>query len=235
MNEENAKHNKILLHACCGPCSLEPIRLYREAGVEPTVFFSNSNIAPAEEYELRRDTIKQYCKSINVDFIEDEYDNEMWKRAVREHIECKPDRCRECYKMRFQRCCKYACDNGFDTVSTTLTISPYQYIDIIYDELQSACQSYGLKCGFKDFSEHFYDAQARARELGLYRQHYCGCIPSKLEAEQGIALLKQAKHDKAEIREAELNKKRAERSAYSAKRAKQKEILKSLRQKEHRC
>lgn len=235
MNKENAKHNKILLHACCGPCSLEPIRLYREAGVEPTVLFSNSNIAPKSEYALRRDAIEQYCKSIDVEFIEDEYDNETWRSCVKEEANYKSERCRQCYAMRFERACKYAIENDFDTVSTTLTISPYQYINIIYDELQSACKRFGLNCGFKDFSKHFYDAQARAKELGLYRQHYCGCIPSKIEAEQEITTLKQAKHDKAEAREAELNKKRAERSAYSAKRAKQKEILKSLRQKENRC
>lgn len=234
MNKENAKHIKILLHACCGPCSLEPIRLYREAGVEPTVFFSNSNIAPKSEYQLRRDTIKQYCESIDVEFIEDEYDNEMWKRAVKE-VDCKPNRCRECYKMRFDRACKYASENNFDSVSTTLTISPYQYIDIIRDELANACRKYDTSCSFEDFSEYYYDAQRRAKKLGLYRQHYCGCIPSKIEAEQEKTLLKQAKHNKAEEREAQLNKKRAEKSAYSAKRAKQKEILKSLRQKENRC
>lgn len=235
MNTENTKHNKILLHACCGPCSLEPIRLYIERGIQPTVFFSNSNIAPFSEYTLRRDTIKHYCESINVDFIEDEYDNEMWKNCVKEEANCKPNRCRQCYTMRFERACKYAFENDFDTVSTTLTISPYQYIDIIREVLANACKKYGLACGFEDFSDHYYDAQRKAKKLGLYRQHYCGCVPSKIEAEKEIALLKQEKLEKMKEREAKLDKKRAERHAYSSKRARQKEILKTLKSKGQSC
>lgn len=137
--------------------------------------------------------------------------------------------------MRFERACKYAFENDFDTVSTTLTISPYQYIDIIREVLANACKKYGLACGFEDFSDHYYDAQRKAKKLGLYRQHYCGCVPSKIEAEKEIALLKQEKLEKMKEREAKLDKKRAERHAYSSKRARQKEILKTLKSKGQSC
>lgn len=231
MNEKNPTYSKVLLHACCGPCSLEPIRLYREAGIEPTIFFSNSNIAPIAEYELRRDTIKKYCESIDVEFIEDKYDNDMWTSCVKDHMVSKQERCRECYKMRFQRCCNYACYNGFEVVSTTLTISPYQYINVIHEELKKACDEYGLVCGFRDFTEHYYDAQRKAKELGLYRQHYCGCIPSKKEAEKEQVELKKEKQARLEVREAELSEKRAEKRAYADKKARQKRILEELRKR----
>lgn len=231
MNKEQSTDNKILLHACCGPCSLEPIRIYREQGIEPTIFFSNSNIAPKEEYRLRRDTIRDYCKSTDVEFVEDIYDNQLWTDCVKDCITTKTDRCRHCYKMRFQRCCNYAHYNGFKDVSTTLTISPYQFQDIIFEELMNACEEYGLRCAYTDFSKHYYDAQKRAKELGLYRQHYCGCIPSKLEAEQELTMKKEEKQRIAEVRQTQLDIKRKQKSEYAAKRAKQKQILDEIRKR----
>ena len=49
---------KILLHACCGPCSLEPTRLLKETGDEFAVYFANANIHPQNEYEHRLETIQ---------------------------------------------------------------------------------------------------------------------------------------------------------------------------------
>ena len=34
----------LLLHACCGPCSLEPVKLLRAEGFEPTICWTNPNI-----------------------------------------------------------------------------------------------------------------------------------------------------------------------------------------------
>ena len=33
---------KILLHACCGPCSLEPVRLLQEAGHDLTIAYQEN-------------------------------------------------------------------------------------------------------------------------------------------------------------------------------------------------
>ena len=52
---------KLLMHVCCAPCSVECIAALREEGVEPTLFWYNPNIHPAEEYKLRRDTLKSYA------------------------------------------------------------------------------------------------------------------------------------------------------------------------------
>ena len=44
---------KILLHTCCGVCASHCVRVLKEDGWEPTLFFFNPNIYPHEEY-LRR-------------------------------------------------------------------------------------------------------------------------------------------------------------------------------------
>ena len=58
---------KLLMHVCCAPCSVECIAALREEGVEPTLFWYNPNIHPAEEYKLRRDTLKSYAASIGAE------------------------------------------------------------------------------------------------------------------------------------------------------------------------
>ena len=55
---------KLLLHTCCAPCSVYCIKSLREEGTEPTVYWFNPNIHPYMEYKVRRDTLKEYTKSI---------------------------------------------------------------------------------------------------------------------------------------------------------------------------
>jgi predicted adenine nucleotide alpha hydrolase (AANH) superfamily ATPase len=73
---------KILLHACCGPCATHCIEALRKEGIEPVLFFSNSNIMPREEYDKRLEAIQQLAKLVNVELIVDKYDNEAWQGGI---------------------------------------------------------------------------------------------------------------------------------------------------------
>ena len=65
---------KLLMHACCAPCSVYCIKELRNENIEPTIFWYNPNIHPYTEYKARRDCLKEYCKKINVNLeIKDEY------------------------------------------------------------------------------------------------------------------------------------------------------------------
>lgn len=77
-----APKDRILLHACCGPCSLEPVRVLREEGTEPTVFFANSNIHPAEEYDRRLATLRQWAAGEGLEVAEGAYDAEAWEATA---------------------------------------------------------------------------------------------------------------------------------------------------------
>lgn len=177
---------KLLLHACCGPCSLEPTRLLAEAGHDITIAYFNSNIAPTAEYHKRLDTLLTWAHTQGIPVIEGPYEPARWHDAItaawregdpREH------RCRACYRMRFEELARYASEHGFDGIGTTLTVSPYQFIDVIAEELKGAAEPYeGLVAVFQDFREQYPQATARSRELGMYRQNYCGCAYSNTEA-----------------------------------------------------
>lgn len=215
---------------------MEPVRLLRERGIEPHIFYSNSNIAPDEEYAHRLDTIKEWAVNEGVEITEDEYDPTLWAHAVAGTHGAREERCRACYRMRFERSAAYAKENGFDALGSTLSVSPYQYTQIIKEELERACENTGLKCFFEDYSPYYSEATRRSRDAGMYRQIYCGCAISEAEAEAERKERKAARDAKrAEraaaraIEEEKLAARKAERAKYDEAQARKRAVLKELR------
>lgn len=169
---------KLLMHACCAPCSVYCIESLRKEGIEPTVYWYNPNIHPYTEYKKRRDTLKEYTKSINVNAIfEEEYGLVNFCKNVLDDL---GNRCKNyCYKVRLEQTAKYAKEHGYDTITTTLLVSPYQKHDILKEQGEEIAKKYGLNFLYRDFRVGFKEGQAKARELGLYMQKYCGCIFSE--------------------------------------------------------
>lgn len=169
---------KLLMHTCCAPCSVYCIEHLRKEGIEPTLYWYNPNIHPYIEYKTRRDTLKEYSESINVKAIfEEEYGLDAFCRNV---INDLSNRCKNyCYRVRLEQTAKYAKENGYDAITTTLFVSPYQKHEILKEMMQEVADKYGLEFVYRDFRIGFREGQAKARELGLYMQKYCGCIFSE--------------------------------------------------------
>lgn len=169
---------KLLMHTCCAPCSVYCIDSLRKENIEPTVYWYNPNIHPYMEYKARRDTLKEYTKSINVEAIfEEEYGLDEFCKNV---IGDLKNRCQNyCYKVRLERTAKFAKEHGFDTISTTLLVSPYQKHEILKEQGEEIAKKYGLNFLYRDFRVGFREGQNKARELGLYMQKYCGCVFSE--------------------------------------------------------
>ena len=169
---------KLLMHTCCAPCSVYCIESLKSEGIEPVLYWYNPNIHPYTEYKARRDALKEYAKSINVQAIfREEYGLKEFCKTV---INDLKNRCANyCYKVRLEQTVKYAKENGFDSFTSTLFVSPYQQ----HEKLKQICEELAIKYDVKfvyiDFREGFRDGQAKARELGLYMQKYCGCIFSE--------------------------------------------------------
>ena len=169
---------KLLLHTCCAPCSVYCIDSLREEGIEPTVYWYNPNIHPYMEYKARRDCLKEYTKNINVQAIfEENYGLDEFCKNVIGDLE---NRCSNyCYRVRLERTAKYAKENGYDSFSTTLLVSPYQKHDVIIKVAEEMAIKYNVKFLYRDFRIGFREGQNKARELGLYMQKYCGCVFSE--------------------------------------------------------
>ena len=169
---------KLLLHTCCAPCSVYCIDSLRNENIEPTIYWYNPNIHPYQEYKARRDCLKEYTKSINVEAIfEEEYGLRDFCKNVISDLE---SRCKNyCYKVRIEQTAKYAKKNGYDAFSTTLLVSPYQNHEALKELGEKYAKEYGIEFVYRDFRVGFREGQNKARELGLYMQKYCGCVFSE--------------------------------------------------------
>ena len=178
-----AKNIPLLLHACCAPCSLEPVRLLMEEGFDPHICWTNPNIQPMDEHDRRLGELRRWCAATGIELIEADEDFGRWERGVAPiGARDRERRCRACYAMRLARACDVAVERGFQHVGTTLAVSPYQLFDTCNTVLEQLCLSHGLTPVIRDFRPWYPEATRRSRELGMYRQNYCGCRFSAAEA-----------------------------------------------------
>ncbi|MFA4917431.1 MAG: epoxyqueuosine reductase QueH [Syntrophales bacterium] len=170
---------KILLHICCAPCTIYPLKILRQEGYDVSGLFYNPNIHPYLEYKRRLDTLKEYaCKEeLNVTCTE-EYHLEDFLRNV---VFREKDRCRYCYYTRLRYAADIARAERFDVFTTTLLYSKYQDHEMIKTIGESLAKEYGLKFYYHDFREGWAEGIKISRELMMYRQPYCGCIYSEKE------------------------------------------------------
>lgn len=186
----------LALHACCGPCSLEPVKHLREEGFEPVIFWSNANIQPAAEHDLRLRTLSEWARANGIAAVLCEQgagsgvnstatlaeSRAKWERVVAPHGFDREQRCRACYAIRLDQSCRAAAEAGFTYMSTTLAVSPYQLYDTCMDELVAIAKANALEPLVRDWRAFYPEATRESRELGMYRQNYCGCRFSAAEA-----------------------------------------------------
>jgi len=134
------KKPRLLLHACCGPCSSAVLERLADH-FKITIFYYNPNIHPAAEYERRLEELALFLNrrknkqqaDTAVDLVRADYNIGDFFTAV--NIEEFPERAQEfergercfaCYRLRMKKAALYALENGFDYFTTTLSISPHK-------------------------------------------------------------------------------------------------------------
>lgn len=178
MAPHDSRPEPILLHVCCGPCATHAAEaLAAERPV--TLFWSNSNIWPAAEHELRLDAARSLATALGAPLAVDEPDHEAWRTLVA-GLEDEPERgrrCLRCFERSFERAADYALAHGFRVFTTTLTISPHKDTEAIFAIGRAVAERHGLGFLERDFKKRDGFAQSirLAKEHGLYRQRYCGC------------------------------------------------------------
>lgn len=170
---------RVLLHTCCGPCALYPLASLRAEGMDITGFFYNHNIHPYQEYARRRDAAKQMADLEGMTLIvQDEYRLEEFLA----NVAAEPDkRCGYCYASRLDAVAVTAKDNGFDAFTSSLFYSRYQNHDLMRQKAEESAERYGIQFVYRDFRSGWQEGIRCSKELGLYRQQYCGCIYSEKE------------------------------------------------------
>jgi len=168
---------RILLHTCCGPCTLFPARSLLDAGWLIHGFFYNPNIQPYQEMVRRLEALHIIAGHLNLQLIvREDYDLEAFLRqtAFRES-----QRCLFCYARRLDETARLAKKSHFDAFSTTLLYSKQQKHDTIRSLAEESSRRHGIPFHYEDFRVGWAAGQNEARDLGVYRQVYCGCIYSE--------------------------------------------------------
>ena len=171
--------NKIIVHACCANCSGYPVSYLKDAGYQVVVYFYNPNIYPTEEYEKRLDAQRILCNALDVELVGGEYNPQDFYKAAR-GLENEPEkgaRCDKCFELRLRKTAEYAKHKGIQEFTTSIVISPHKNFAKLTEIGQKIAAEYGLTYQAIDFKKKdgFLKTNKISRELGLYRQNYCGC------------------------------------------------------------
>lgn len=183
----------LFLHGCCAPCSSYVLE-YLSQYFAITLYFYNPNISPSSEYAHRREELRRLVQQMPlgnpVTIIDGDYAPERFYTLAK-GLEQEPER-----GLRCQKCIGHRLEETFraakqlpvppDFVGTTLTISPHKDAAFINACGAALADQFGIPWLFSDFKKKggYLRSIALSKEYDLYRQAFCGCVYSKLEAEQ---------------------------------------------------
>lgn len=181
----NKTNQKVLMHACCAPCSTACLDVLKK-GFKIDLFFSNSNIDKEEEFEKRYHELIKLNELFNDGkVILDQYKPEEFYSKIKglEHLGERSKRCYECYKLRMEKACIYALENGYDYFTTSLSLSPHKNAEWINEIGIELANKYNMPFLYSNFKlkDGFKKSIEFSKQFDLYRQNYCGCHYSKIE------------------------------------------------------
>ena len=193
INSLNGERKKLLLHACCGPCSSYVLE-YLNKYFDITIYYYNPNIDTREEFDKRTEEVNRLINEADfakgAKLIVAPYEKELFD-ALASGLEDEPEggaRCKKCYYLRLRKTCEYAKENGYDYFTTTLSISPYKDADALNEIGKKLSEEFNINYLYSDFKKK--NGYKRSIELShifnLYRQDYCGCVYSKKERERYV-------------------------------------------------
>ena len=184
--------DRVLLHACCAPCSSAIVEWLVQHDVRPTIYYYNPNIWPLEEYEIRKQESKRHAESLGLEWIDGDYDHDAWLEGVC-GLEGEPERgrrCEQCFTLRLTATARKAAELGIPYFATTLASSRWKSLDqinragLMAEQVANVQRStFNVQCKFWPQNWRKGGLQERRNQLlkeyNFYNQQYCGCEFSK--------------------------------------------------------
>lgn len=167
----------IILHTCCAPCAGGCVERLLDEGRKIILYYTNDNICDQQEFDLRLKSVELLCRHYDLELEVDPFDHGAWQCDICGY-ENEPERGKRCAKCFLHSLKKTASFAGKYAVSytTSLTVSPYKSSETIF--------AIGRELGgFEEYNFKkaggYLNSTRIARELGFYRQNFCGCEMSK--------------------------------------------------------
>jgi len=163
------------------------LQALRGEGFEVSGYFDNPNIHPYREFQARMSAYRQVSDGEGLEAdIREAYGLAPFLEAIKgldpdAYQAVSEGRCRVCYRLRLERAAAACKSAGLQVFTTTLLVSPYQRHDLIRETGERVGEAWGLTFLYRDFRPGFRKGQDMAKEKGMYRQGYCGCIFSEYE------------------------------------------------------
>lgn len=180
--DAGARGKKLLLHACCAPCSTACLERLKGL-MDITVIFYNPNIETEEYLKRKSELIRFLQKTGWADFCDCDHQKEAYYAAIKglEREKEGGARCLKCFELRLDFTARVAAEKGYDYFATTLTVSPLKNAEAINQTGRVCAERRGVKWLPSDFKKDngYLESCRLSREYGLYRQNFCGCVFSK--------------------------------------------------------
>ena len=185
---------KVLLHACCAPCSSAIVEWLVQHDIRSTIFYYNPNIFPREEYEIRKQESKRHAESLGLTWIDGDYDHEQWRQDVC-GLENEPERgrrCEQCFTLRLTVAARKAKELGIKYFTTTLASSRWKSLEqieraghiaeqIVNGQWSMVNVQWSMVNGVVFWAQNWrkgglYERRNQLlKEYAFYNQQYCGC------------------------------------------------------------
>jgi len=151
-------------------------------------FFCNPNIQPKHEYEKRLAEAAKTAAHYKAPFDAQPYRPEEWENAVHDLTDTPEGgaRCEQCFLLRLRQTAIFCASIGWQRFTTVMSISPHKRIEMLNKTGKIAADEFGLVYEPFNFKKNngFLNSIKLSKELGLYRQDYCGCRLSKAERDE---------------------------------------------------
>ena len=187
---------KVLLHACCAPCSSSIVEWLLAHGIEPVIYYYNPNIYPLEEYEIRKNESKRHADSLSITWIDDDRlqvmgygeAHESWRHDICGGLEPskilraanEPERghrCEACFYHRLLATAHKAQELAIPFFATTLASSRWKSLEQINAAGTKAEAATGVHFWAQNWRKDGLQERRNQllKEYNFYNQQYCGC------------------------------------------------------------
>lgn len=170
---------KVLLHACCAPCSSAIVECMLNNDIKPTIFYCNPNIYPQSEYLIRKNECTRFAQNLGLEIVDDDYNHDQWLQTALPLAD-EPERgqrCLLCFKHRLLRTAQYAAQNGYRIITTTLASSRWKSLEQINEAGEWAAAQTGVTFWTQNWRKGGLSERRTAiiKQYNFYEQKYCGC------------------------------------------------------------
>ena len=169
---------EVLVHICCAPDASYGVRALRDR-FDVTGFFYNPNIDSREEFRKRLFAALDLQEKDPFPMVIGAGGEEAWEDAVR-GMEDEPERgrrCEACVRLRMRETARKAAELGMPAFGTVLTVSPKKDAAMVNRVGREEGERAGIRFVEADLKkgDGYLKSVRASKELGLYRQRYCGC------------------------------------------------------------